>query len=95
MATVGAAAAAGVAANAPVVGSSAKIAPISPAAVQTYLSQVGMVGSTTLCNATTVEVSVRTSYKTKVLSIIGIDSFPITVSGEATLVTGQQQPNSE
>jgi hypothetical protein len=67
----------------------------APAAVQTYLSQVGMVGSTTLCNATTVEVSVRTSYKTKVLSIIGIDSFPITVSGEATLVTGQQQPNSE
>ena len=67
----------------------------APAAVQTYLAQVGMTGSTLVCNATTVEVSVRTSYKTKVLSIIGIDSFPLTGTGEATLVTGQQQPNSE
>jgi ABC-type lipoprotein release transport system permease subunit len=40
-------------------------------------------------------VGVQTTYRTKVLSIIGADSFPIKVSGTATLVTGQQQPNSE
>ena len=67
----------------------------APAAVKVYLAQVGMAASKIVCTATTVEVTVQTSYRTKVLSIVGIDSFPITVSGTATLVTGQQQPNTE
>jgi hypothetical protein len=67
----------------------------APAAVKAYLAQVGLTGSVVSCNATTVVVGVQTTYRTKVLSIIGADSFPIKVSGTATLVTGQQQPNSE
>jgi Flp pilus assembly protein TadG len=71
----------------------------APAAVAAYLSGVTfddkpLKGSVQRCTATTVAVTVQTSYPTKLLSIIGIDSFPITASGTATL-TGQQQPNPE
>ena len=67
----------------------------APDAVASYLSSAGLTGSVTSCNATTVVVTVSTTYKTKLLSIIGIDSFPIKASGTASLVTGQQQPNLE
>ncbi|QMU80184.1 hypothetical protein GXW83_10865 [Streptacidiphilus sp. PB12-B1b] len=72
----------------------------APAAVSAYFadlrqSGVTMTGTVSGCTATTVAVTVKTTYSTKLLSIIGIDSFPISASGTATLVTGQQQPTSE
>lgn len=56
---------------------------------------VVLTGTPTCVGTRTLLVTVRTTYPTKMLSIIGIDSFPLTGTGEATLVTGQQQPNSE
>lgn len=72
----------------------------APAAVAAYLAGVQLDGAplqgrVSQCTATTVTVTVTTTYHTKLLSIIGIDSFPIAASGTATLVTGQRQPNTE
>ncbi|MBC3841769.1 hypothetical protein GXW82_20760 [Streptacidiphilus sp. 4-A2] len=64
-------------------------------AAEHYLAGLGLAGTPVCEGPRTLAVTIRTSYATKMLSIIGVDNIPITGQGEATLVTGQQQPNSE
>lgn len=56
---------------------------------------VTMTGTFTCIGTRSLLVEIKTTYPTKMLTLIGIDSFPLSGSGEATLVTGQRNPDLE
>ncbi|WP_407842117.1 hypothetical protein ACE1OC_42965 (plasmid) [Streptomyces sp. DSM 116496] len=63
------------------------------AAAQAYLARVGSQGSTTLsADGTQLTVTVRGSYTTKFLPVVGIGSMEVTGHGSARLLHGVTQP---
>lgn len=62
------------------------------AAAEHYLASAGYHGSVTPAGAQSIEVTVKVTGPTRVLSIIGIDSMSSTGSATASLVTGVTGP---
>lgn len=63
------------------------------AAAQSYLARAGSQGSTTLsADQTQLTVTVRGSYATKFLAIVGVGSMEVTGHGSARLLHGVTQP---
>jgi len=63
------------------------------AAAQAYLHHSGINGSVTFSgDRSDITVTVRETYPTKFLSVVGIGSLPVTGHGSATLLHGVNQP---
>lgn len=56
------------------------------AAAQTYLNSSDVSGTASVSNGTTVQVTTSSTYSTKFLSIIGLNSMRVTGSAEARIV---------